>query len=441
MGKARGPLVLLHVTLLPCPTLAYSTQTISEIAPAYFLENWRLLQEKLSDTVLSRGILIPHPGEEYDLLEERLLETLDLCAPRITDCGHFYAAGDESDGDSGTDSGVSDVGRDSGVLPLLTNTPHQANDDDVCNECCKPIQIPGKGIGSGTRRWNVKIYAANGLMRAGAWAAAWREMERVDVEIEPWLSDDVKRALDGRREQEEQEEQARADEANRLRLEIGEIERARMEAEAAKTRADEKALEMELEVKRLSAALLSASQPTVAASTLPEKSVGEKEPEQERVVKPAAPRASTKAHPRIGDEIPLSRVLFNYLYLQVQDRRNIALAVLSILVVFLAMGSLSDKVIPNQTALESVTLTAEHAQMATPIPSSSIVDALPDVGTAVSKASLASTPPLSVQTAHSVESPLEVTSSKHPAASASASASPIAEPATIALASAPEDGV
>jgi hypothetical protein len=39
----------------------------------------------------------------------------------------------------------------------------------------------------GEKRFRIKIYASNGLMRAGAWAACWREMERVDVEIEPFV--------------------------------------------------------------------------------------------------------------------------------------------------------------------------------------------------------------------------------------------------------------
>ena len=42
------------------------------------------------------------------------------------------------------------------------------------------------------------MYAANGLMRAGAWSAAWNEMEMVDVEVSVWLPEDVKREVDGR---------------------------------------------------------------------------------------------------------------------------------------------------------------------------------------------------------------------------------------------------
>ena len=63
------------------------------------------------------------------------------------------------------------------------------------------------GAGRGDRRWDVKIYAANGLMRAGAWGAAWREMERVDVEIGPWIGEEMRRELEVRREKEEEEEE------------------------------------------------------------------------------------------------------------------------------------------------------------------------------------------------------------------------------------------
>jgi hypothetical protein len=56
-----------------------------------------------------------------------------------------------------------------------------------CDICGRDVRIEGIADGTGEQRFRIKIYASNGLMRAGAWAAAWREMERVDVEIEPFV--------------------------------------------------------------------------------------------------------------------------------------------------------------------------------------------------------------------------------------------------------------
>ncbi|KAH0541966.1 hypothetical protein FGG08_003598 [Glutinoglossum americanum] len=186
--KKEYPLVLLHVTLLPI-TFPYSLELMMPVLPPHIIENYNLLKDKATDTVLERGILVPHPREDYELLEERLLESLELKLPRILQCGHFHL--DEEDYESEDDSLASEDG-----------------DADICDDCGRRIRDGRIGVGTGHRRWNIKIYAANGLMRAGAWAAAWREMERVDVEIEPWIPEDLRRELDMKRlEQEEAEEQ------------------------------------------------------------------------------------------------------------------------------------------------------------------------------------------------------------------------------------------
>jgi hypothetical protein len=198
--KKEYPLVLLHVTLLPI-TFPYSLELMMSVLPPYIIENYNLLKDKATETVLERGILVPHPREDYELLEERLLESLELKLPRILQCGHFHL--DDEDYDSSED-------------------PYASEDDDadICDDCGRRIRDGRMGAGTGHKRWSIKIYAANGLMRAGAWAAAWREMERVDVEIEPWIPEDLRRELDMRRlEQEEAEEerQREADEEERRR--------------------------------------------------------------------------------------------------------------------------------------------------------------------------------------------------------------------------------
>ncbi|OCK92196.1 uncharacterized protein K441DRAFT_663428, partial [Cenococcum geophilum 1.58] len=219
--QQQFPLVLLHVTLLPL-TLVYSPSTMEAVLPLWLAQNFRLLEERLQDAVLmQRGLLIRHPRDEYDLLEERLLESLELKTPRVLKCGHFIGDGsdasdnnsdgegsgedDEEDRGSRMSGGTVTADEDEAACRDLVATTE--DDASVCTDCHRPIKKPGLGAGSGTKKWDIKIYAANGLMRAGAWAAAWSEMERVDVEISPWIPEEVRKALEKRREEEEREEE------------------------------------------------------------------------------------------------------------------------------------------------------------------------------------------------------------------------------------------
>ena len=169
--KRDYPLVLLHVTLLPtlCP---YSPESMQAVLPEHILENFRVLQTRMGDTtILGRGVLIQHPRNEYELLEEHLLESLDLLSPRILKCGHFCDDSDESD-DEHMGSRRSSLG---------PNSDSEASEDEGCNlcgDCQSPIKRPQQGVGKGKRRWEVKIFAANGLMRSGAWSAAWSEQHQ-----------------------------------------------------------------------------------------------------------------------------------------------------------------------------------------------------------------------------------------------------------------------
>lgn len=376
--QRTGPLVLLHITLLACPSPPYSAQSMIELAPAYIVENWRLLKEKLTETVLDRGLLISHPGEEYDLLEERVLETLDLRAPRITACGHFY--GGDAESDSGNDSGVSDVGRgSSGVRAICDRAHGEEGEEDFCHQCDQPMRLPGKGVGSGTRRWNVKIFAANGLMRAGAWAAAWPEMERVDVEIEPWMPEQVKRDLDARLDQEEEEERRHVEELEQLRFDLRETDGLRLEAEAARMRAEECAKEKEEELKRMYIA--QTSRPA-KVSAIPSLEIPDKGP-----TTPIPTLIQTKEPKLQSKDIPLSRLLYNYVYLLAQDRRNLALGFLSILVLFLSLNLASSKTAPSLTASPNIHL---------PTANISICSSTSDISPLSSPASLTQSPESSV---------------------------------------------
>jgi hypothetical protein len=196
--KEAAPLVLLHVTLLPLrwvwgdvlngmdalvqgskalasaeDGVAADSQLLS-FEPSEQLKTlrdaWRELQDRVGDTVLERGILLPHPQNDYEVLEERLLEALELPVrrrARILECGHYL-----------------------GPANFHTLEEESEDEDEVrreekkhwCNTCRNEIRYEDLGPG---KVFRVKVYASNGLMRAGAWEACWKEMERVDVEVEP----------------------------------------------------------------------------------------------------------------------------------------------------------------------------------------------------------------------------------------------------------------
>ncbi|DAA74389.1 TPA_exp: Uncharacterized protein A8136_3356 [Trichophyton benhamiae CBS 112371] len=171
-------LILLHCTLLPpCFPLSLppglpppSKELLKEILPDAYWTRWKLLEEKIGSTGLlrDRGILISHPQEAYDLLEERLLETLGLTRPRLA-YGHFIGGEDDTDEDE-----------------QVTEDEDESNDTETgcvrhkCQDCGQKVIKNRDGV---EKKWEVRVYAANGLMGQGAWSAAWKEMEKVDVEV------------------------------------------------------------------------------------------------------------------------------------------------------------------------------------------------------------------------------------------------------------------
>ena len=184
--KKEFPLVLLHCTLLP-PNLRLRSTNIDnslviELLPAEYKQRWIALRDKLADVeISSRGVLISHPREDYDLLEERLLESLELRTPRIKHSHYFQSGGNGMD--SGFESGSLTDG----------DVDHDGPYDAKCPDCgchLTPEEV--------NRRWEVKVFAANGLMRTGAWAAAWQEMEKVDVEINVWLPEETRKEVEAK---------------------------------------------------------------------------------------------------------------------------------------------------------------------------------------------------------------------------------------------------
>ncbi|KAH0847746.1 flavoprotein oxygenase [Fonsecaea pedrosoi] len=182
--KKEFPLILLHCTLLapnqPFQPSAEESATLSELLPEEYKQRWLALRDRLKDVeISSRGILIPHPKDDYELLEERLLESLELEKPRIRQ-NHFFNTGGTSI-DSGFESGS------------LTEDEADLDGQGAlkCPDCGGHLSVEEP-----RRLWDVKVFAANGLMRAGAWAAAWQEMEKVDVEINVRLPEEICRELE-----------------------------------------------------------------------------------------------------------------------------------------------------------------------------------------------------------------------------------------------------
>jgi len=296
--KKEYPLVLLHVTLLPA-NVAYSTEVMETVLPCDVLENWKLLRDALTDTVLERGILIPHPKEDYGLLEERLLESLELKLPRILKCGHLHIEPD----DSPEGSDVEDDGSD-------------MDDADVCVDCGRHIRDGRFGsTGEGKRRWDIKIFAANGLMRAAAWGAAWREMERVDVEILPWMDEKMRRELEMRQDEEDRLQQGNARGSRGERAEGGDDDVPRENAGDGRG-------EGGLDEQRRREIYGNDAQAYVDGLY--------DEPPAKKA------RAVSRSRAHRGPDVPLLTLVQNYLMLLARDRRNIATFLLALLVVFFA---------------------------------------------------------------------------------------------------------
>ncbi|KXX77823.1 Midasin [Madurella mycetomatis] len=221
-SRKEAPLVLLHVTLLPLRWAwgdvlsgldSINGKALTEFDPPFeaseqlktLRDSWRELQCRVGDTVLERGILLPHPQNDYEVLEERLLEALELPLrrrARILECGHYLGPANvmpEDEEDSEDDEYVSQAEQ------IMEEKKHW------CNTCRNEIRYEDLGPG---KVFRVKVYASNGLMKAGAWEACWKEMERVDVEVEPIVDSSLQNELEKLGAlQLEQEEQQRRQEA------------------------------------------------------------------------------------------------------------------------------------------------------------------------------------------------------------------------------------
>jgi hypothetical protein len=168
LPETPAPLVLLHITVLP-PRLPWNRTVLDATLPPELKRQFGVLRAATSGLVAQRGILIAHPREEFELLEESVLEALDLLPERI--------------------------GYDGQYRPRTPNTITEDETDDYNDEAETPICKTCQRVHVGDA-WYTRVYAANGLMRAGAWGACWSEMERVDVEVRPCISEHICRRLD-----------------------------------------------------------------------------------------------------------------------------------------------------------------------------------------------------------------------------------------------------
>jgi hypothetical protein len=375
----QAPLVLLHVTILP-PQVPYSHDLMVRIMPEWLVENYKLLEEKLQDIILMRrGLLIPHPRDEYDLLEERILESLELKTPRLLKCGHFVPPEDDTDKEEDDDdrSVLDDnTGRGSrmsgGTFTDENESGIAAADHSMCADCHHELKRPGKGVGAGTRRWDIKIYAANGLMRANAWAACWGEMERCDVELQPWIPDDLRKTLERRVIEEQDAEKrkhmyavelqrqiqestskqkiAEEEAAERKRLEELELQKSfeaaaaalqrSVQEKAAEKKRFEDAIEEKIREAKDSMRLEVEAQAQAEASALTERlrALEVALQEQARPVVEAVTDKPTPLTSLRAADIPLSTLLKNYVLVLLKDQRNFIILVLGALVVVLAMN-------------------------------------------------------------------------------------------------------
>ena len=308
--KKEAPLVLLHCTLLP-PSIPVpgaadprNQDILEDELPTEYWKRWRRLQDRVgSGVVRDRGVLISHPEDLYDMLEERLLESLELQRPRLQN-GHFV--GREDNGNSGDD--VSDTGE----------SETDGEQGDECPDCGGHVRH-----GDNNRKWEIRVFAANGLMRAGAWAAAWRDMEKVDVEVGLWLPSDVRRGLE-RRFAEEQMAVVERDQVQSPQMQMMHM--------SSLVDGDNQVLPEILQSPRHGHARMISDVGSLRSDGMPARhSFSE-------------PRIERDHHiPDIGqkrdNEVALSTLCANYIRVLAADRRNMALVLLSVLVAFLAIGS------------------------------------------------------------------------------------------------------
>lgn len=370
--KKEFPLVLLHCSLLP-PAFATNGHPVSDeileaVLPEEYRKRWKILQDKVAKNteIRQRGVLISHPREDYDLLEERLLETLELERPRIRK-GHYLGSRKSGGSDSGFESS-SQNGTDEGSDE---DVPQEDEPGEKCPDCGKAVSCKADQ----ERRWRVKVFAANGLMRGDAWAAAWSEMEKVDVEIGVWMPDEVRNEVEERLKALHAKEEAEKPVEEPIEAKK---KSRKVRSVTAKLRHDERMREIYGETPSMPSQEeiegLVDKKPVVGPSTAHNEASGHNGRPIQHAHPPTAPVSSEDAT-RIQVDAQESFTRFMQRHLQVlwNDQKNLAIVLLSVLVLFFSIQNTKKDNALSQATKPSISVAPSEATMSPEPPSLSYV--------------------------------------------------------------------
>jgi len=248
------------------------------------------------------------------------------------------------------------------------------------------VKVLGRGSEKLDHKWTIKVFAANGLMRASAWATAWSEMERVDVEILPYIDAEMRSRLDARMEEKELQERVAQEAEDNRAQEL-------MESRLILAQDQQRAFHMSSRPMLLRSARSSYLGAMNMADDLSlnfefQTSASPRNPEPLDFADPGLfPDTQLPPVYRPAD-IPLSTLMKNYVYLLAQDRRNVALFILSIVALWMSLRAATVTSPPRaatavlDSTLDSLVLMNSIVHPATVVPLSSDVLGLPvaDVG-------------------------------------------------------------
>lgn len=189
------PLILLHckITALPPPW------PLNVEVPERMRSDFALLKRKLEGTLGTRGVLLEHPKASYRRLIAGILDTTGLIEVSTSTYSPRTMADSTSSLQAG-DCAMNLLNRDAtnenkktrsnpvGSRSAHRGLPSAESDAEYwLKQYCEEELLLDQ-----PRRWDVRVYAMSGLMGPGAWRAAWRDMERIDVEIGVWAVESQK---------------------------------------------------------------------------------------------------------------------------------------------------------------------------------------------------------------------------------------------------------
>jgi hypothetical protein len=181
-------------------------------------------------------------------------------------------------------------------------------------------------------------------------------MERVDVEILPWISEELCKKLDAAMEMAEEEERARrGEEEGRIRQVVEEQVRIAHENEGRRR------VEIEAREQRQAQVFVGKRRPH------------RDQPEDVSGRPPTSAQADPLPQVYRPADIPLSVLLRNYIYLLAQDMRNVAIFVLAVLAAWM---SLAPMLSPPNLPLPGVPESFSTAALSVTSPGSGMVSSM-----------------------------------------------------------------